>query len=361
EIHREAGREFNVDSPKQLAEVLFDEIGLKPVRKTKTGFSTDSHTLEALASQHPLPAKVLAYRTLAKLKGTYIDALPELINPDTGRIHASFNQAAVATGRLSSSNPNLQNIPIRTEEGRQIRAAFIPGDTENDLLLSADYSQVELRLLAHFSQDPFLLEAFENDLDIHAFVAAEVFGVPQSEVTAEQRARAKAVNFSLIYGKTAYGLGRDLGLSVGQAQDFIDAYFARYTRVREFMIEVLEGAKKDGYVSTILGRRRPTPGVKHTDARRWNNAERAAFNTVLQGSAADLIKVAMNNIDRRITDQSRPSRLILQVHDELVFEVPRKAVQDEREMIVEEMTTAIALKVPMKVDVSTGSNWREAK
>ncbi|HOI54692.1 MAG TPA: DNA polymerase I [Phycisphaerae bacterium] len=361
EIHGLAGREFNVDSPKQLGEVLFDELGLKPVKKTKTGVSTDSFTLESLASEHPLPAKVLQYRTLAKLKGTYVDALPQLIHPTTGRIHASFNQAAVATGRLSSSDPNLQNIPVRSDEGRRIRAAFVPGDPARDVLLSADYSQVELRLLAHFSQDPFLLDAFARDLDIHAFVASEVFGVPQDQVTGEQRSRAKAVNFGLIYGKTAYGLSRDLGIPVGEAQAFIDAYFARYTRVREFMDAVLERAMAEGYVVTILGRRRPTPGVKFTDAKRWTNNERAAFNTVLQGSAADLIKVAMVAIDRRIDDEGRPSRMILQVHDELVFEVPRAAVDEEQAMIVEEMTSALKLNVPMKVDVATGPNWREAK
>jgi DNA polymerase-1 len=361
EIHRLAGREFNVDSPKQLGEILFDEIGLKPVKKTKTGVSTDSYTLETLAPEHPLPAKVLQYRTLAKLKGTYVDALPQLIHPRTGRIHASFNQAAVATGRLSSSDPNLQNIPVRSDEGRRIRTAFVPGDPQRDVLLSADYSQVELRLLAHFSQDPFLLDAFARDLDIHAFVASEIFGIPQGEVTGEQRGRAKAVNFGLIYGKTAYGLSRDLGISVGEAQSFIDAYFARYTRVREFMDAVLERAMAEGCVTTILGRRRPAPGVKFTDAKRWTNNERAAFNTVLQGSAADLIKVAMVAIDRRVEDEERPSRLILQVHDELVFEVPKAAVEDERAMIVEEMTSALPLKVPMKVDVATGPNWREAK
>jgi DNA polymerase-1 len=361
EIHRLAGRQFNIDSPKQLGEVLFHELGLKPVKKTKTGVSTDSFTLESLAAVHPLPAKVLQYRTLAKLKGTYVDALPQLIHPTTGRIHASFNQAAVATGRLSSSDPNLQNIPVRSDEGRRIRAAFVPADPQRDVLLSADYSQVELRLLAHFSQDPFLLDAFARDLDIHAFVASEIFGVPQDQVTAEQRSRAKAVNFGLIYGKTAYGLSRDLGISVGEAQAFIDAYFARYTRVREFMDAVLERAMADGYVVTILGRRRPTPGVKFTDAKRWTNNERAAFNTVLQGSAADLIKVAMVAIDRRIDDEGRPSRMILQVHDELVFEVPKAAVEEEQAMIVEEMTSALKLNVPMKVDVATGPNWREAK
>ncbi len=363
EIHRETGRELNVDSPRQLGEVLFEELGLKPLRKTRggTGWSTDSATLEALASEHPVPAKVLEYRMLAKLKGTYVDALPQLVNPRTGRLHASFNQTVTATGRLSSSNPNLQNIPIRAEQGREIRAAFVPGDRRRDVLLSADYSQIELRLLAHFSQDPFLLKAFREDLDVHAFVAAEIFGVDQVAVTSEQRARAKAVNFSLIYGKTAYGLSRDLGISVAEAADFIEAYFARYTRVREFMVRVLQRAKKDQFVTTLCGRRRRTPGIRYTDARHWNNAERAAFNTVLQGSAADLIKVAMNNIDRRIREEDRPSRMILQVHDELVFEVPKKAADAEREMIVEEMVEALPLDVPMKVGVATGPNWREAK
>ncbi len=362
EIFQLAGHEFNVDSPKQLGVVLFDEAGLKPLRKTAgAARSTDSDTLEALAADHPLPAKVLEYRSLAKLKGTYVDSLPEMINPDTGRIHANFNQAVTATGRLSSSDPNLQNIPARTELGRGIRAAFVPGDRQRDVLLTADYSQVELRLLAHFSHDPFLQEAFHKDLDIHAFVAAELFGVPQSEVTSEQRGRAKVVNFSLIYGKSAYGLSRDLHISVAEARDYIDAYFARFTRVREFMTAVLEQAKRDAFVTTILGRRRPAPGVKQTDAQHWNNPERAAFNGVLQGSAADLIKVAMNNIDRRLVAENRPSQMILQVHDELVFEVPAASVDEESKFIVREMESAITLDVPMKVDVAWGPNWREAK
>ena len=361
EIYAAAGHEFNIGSPKQLEALLFDELGLKSGRRTKTGRSTDADTLELLAGEHPVPRMILEYRMLSKLKGTYIDTLPLLVNPKTGRVHASFNQAVTATGRLSSSAPNLQNIPIRGPEGREIREAFVPGDPQHDLLLTADYSQIELRLLAHFCQDPFLLDAFHQDLDIHAFVASEIFGLPQKDVSDEQRARAKAVNFSLIYGKTAYGLSRDLGISVGEAADFIRAYFGRYTRVKEFMVEVLEGAKKNEFVTTILGRRRPTPGIKFTDAERWTNAERAAFNTVLQGSAADLIKVAMNRIDRRIQEERRPSRMILQVHDELVFEVPAKAVEAEQAMIVSEMTGAIELRVPMKVNVAAGPNWREAK
>ena len=361
QIHEAAGHEFNIDSPKQLEAVLFDELGLKPVRKTKTGRSTDANTLAALASEHPLAAKALEYRMLAKLKGTYIDAFPQLVNPTTGRVHASFNQAVTATGRLSSSDPNLQNIPIRGAQGREVRAAFVPGNARRDVLLTADYSQVELRLLAHFSGDPFLVDAFKNDLDIHAFVAAEIFGVPQDQVTGEQRGRAKTINFSLIYGKSAYGLSRDLGIPLGEAAAFIEAYFARYTRVKAFMVRVLTSAKKAGYVTTIRGRRRPTPGVKRTDAMQWGAAERAAFNTVLQGSAADLIKVAMNAIDRRLRDENRPSKMILQVHDELVFEVPKAAVADEQAMIVEEMVGALELEVPMKVDVAYGPNWREAK
>ena len=360
EIHELAGRDFNVDSPRQLEVVLFDEIGLKPVRKTRTGRSTDSDTLEALAPLHPLPAKVLEYRTLAKLTGTYIDALPQMLHED-GRIHADFNQTVTATGRLSSSNPNLQNIPIRTEEGRLIRAAFVPGDAERDVLLTADYSQIELRLLAHFSQDPFLLGAFQRDRDIHAFVASEIFGVDEADVTSEMRGRAKGVNFGLIYGQSSYGLSKALGISVDEAADYIRAYFSRYTRVKEFMMHVLQEAQRNQYVTTILGRRRPIHGIKHTDAEHWNNPERTAFNTVLQGSAADLIKVAMNNIDAIIERERRPSRMILQVHDELVFEVPRDAVDEEQTMIVREMTQALEVNVAMKVDVAIGPNWREAK
>jgi DNA polymerase-1 len=362
DIYGAAGHEFAINSPQQLGQVLFDELDLKSVKKTTVGKrpSTDAAVLEDLARLHPLPRLVLEYRQLAKLKGTYVDALPSLAGPPDGRIHTSFNQTATATGRLSSSEPNLQNIPIRTDEGRQIRRAFVPG-RPGWLLLAADYSQIELRMLAHYSDDPALVRAFAEDRDIHTFVAAQIHGVTEAEVTAEMRRVAKVVNFSLIYGKTAYGLSRDLGIGVGEAERFIDEYFARYQGVRTFTAQVLERAKADGYVTTILGRRRPVEGIDQMDLKRLNFPERTALNTVIQGSAADLIKVAMNRIWRRIAREGRPSRLLIQIHDELIFETPASAVEDEQRWIVDEMTSAIALKVPLRVHVAAGKNWMEAE
>jgi DNA polymerase-1 len=361
-IHKEAGHEFSINSPQQLATVLFDELGLKALKRTatRTRPSTDADVLEELASLHPLPRLVLEYRQLAKLKGTYVDALPQLVNPETGRIHTSFNQTVTATGRLSSSDPNLQNIPIRTEEGRQVRRAFVPGRPEW-VLLAADYSQIELRMLAHFSGDPALVQAFAGDRDIHAFVASQIFGVPEAEVTGDMRRTAKVVNFSLIYGKTAYGLSRDLGISVREAEGFIDDYFARYRGVRALTAEILERAKRDGYVTTILGRRRYIESIGAMDPKRLSFAERAAINTVIQGSAADLIKVAMVRIWRRGRREGRPSALLIQIHDELIFETPQRHVEAEAGWIVAEMTGAMDLKVPLKVHVAWGRNWMEAE
>ncbi len=362
EVYAAAGHEFAIHSPQQLAGVLFDELGLKPLKKTakKTRPSTDADVLEELAPLHPLPRLVLEYRQLAKLKGTYVDALPALVSPRTGRIHASFNQTVTATGRLSSSEPNLQNIPIRTEEGRQIRRAFVPGE-KGWLLLAADYSQIELRMLAHYSGDPALVRAFAEDRDIHTFVAGQIYGVAESEVTAEMRRVAKIVNFSLIYGKTAYGLSRDLGLSVGEAERFIDDYFARYRGVRAFTAEVLDRAERDGFVTTILGRRRSIEGIGPKDPKRLNFPERTAINTVIQGSAADLIKVAMNHIWRRARREGRPSRLLIQIHDELLFETPAAALEEDERWIVEEMVGAMKLRVPLKVNAASGKNWMEAE
>jgi len=325
QVYAEAGHEFAINSPQQLAEVLFKEIGLKPLKKTAKGRrpSTDASVLAELARRHPLPRLVLEYRSLAKLKGTYVDALPALVDHADGRIHTSFNQTATATGRLSSSEPNLQNIPIRTDEGRQIRRAFVPGQ-EGWVLLAADYSQIELRMLAHFSEDPALVRAFAEDRDIHAFVAAQIYGTGEDEVTYDMRRVAKIVNFSLIYGKTAYGLSRDLDIPVPEAEAFIDDYFARYGAVRDFTADVLRRAERDGYVTTILGRRRTIEGIGKKDLKRLNFPERTAINTVIQGSAADLIKVAMNRIWRRLRRENRPSRLLLQIHDELIFETPRR-------------------------------------
>jgi len=362
EIYAAAGRRFAINSPQQLAEVLFEDLGLRPTKRTAKGRrpSTDASVLEELARRHPLPRLVLAYRSLAKLKGTYVDALPALVDPDDGRIHTSLNQTATATGRLSSSEPNLQNIPIRTEEGRQIRRAFVPGEP-GWLLLAADYSQIELRMLAHFSGDPELVRAFAEGRDIHTFVASQIYGVGEEEVTPEMRRVAKIVNFSLIYGKTAYGLSRDLDIPVAEAERFIDDYFARYRGVRTFTAEVLERAERDGFVTTILGRRRPVEGIGAKDPKRLNFPERTAINTVIQGSAADLIKVAMNRIWRRARRQRRPSRLLLQIHDELLFETPRETIEEETAWIVEEMVTAMDLRVPLAVHTAVGENWMEAE
>ncbi len=360
QIHQAAGHEFNIDSTKQLAAVLFDELKLPVIKRTKTGLSTDAETLENLAWQHPVPKLVREYRELTKLKGTYVDTLPEMICERTGRIHASFHQTAAITGRLSSSDPNLQNIPIRTEIGRQIRRAFVPRDAEH-VLLTADYSQIELRVLAHFCQDDALNSAFAEDRDIHRFVASQVFSVPLEEVTSEQRSRAKAVNFGIIYGQTPYGLSRTTGMSAGEARRFIDMYFMRYPGIRMFFDKVVADAKRVGYVQTILGRRRPIPDIGSRNRNTRAQAERLAVNTILQGSAADLIKRAMINIHRRITAEDRPPRMLIQVHDELVFDVPRDAVEAQADFVRREMTTALPLNVPIKVDIAWGDNWLEGK
>ncbi len=354
-----AGREFNVDSPKQLAAILFDELELPVIKRTKTGPSTDASVLGELAVEHDLPALVLDYRKLTKLLSTYLKALATCIHPKTGRVHTSFNQAGTATGRLSSSDPNLQNIPIRTEEGRRIRSAFVaPKDW---LLLSADYSQVELRVLAHLCEDETLTQAFLDDQDIHRIVAAEVFDVALEDVSDDQRARAKAVNFGIIYGQGPFGLSTALRIPRHEAADFIARYHQRFARIKEFLDACIAQAKKHGYVETIFGRRRRIVDIDAKNTQQRNAAERLAINSVVQGSAADLIKQAMLNIARRIAHEDRPSHMLLQIHDELVFEIPAKAVEAEQSMIVEEMAGAIELSVPLKVDVGVGPNWMDAK
>ncbi|NOT01308.1 MAG: DNA polymerase I [Phycisphaerales bacterium] len=362
DIHREAGHPFNVDSTKQLATVLFDEIGLKVVRRTKTGRSTDAESLTELAetTENPVPRLVLEYRELSKLKGTYVDTLPTMVNPRTGRIHASFHQTGAVTGRLSSSDPNLQNIPIRTQAGREIRRAFVPGKRDH-VLLSADYSQIELRVLAHFSRDDALLRAFDQNQDIHAFVAAQVNGVPIDEVTREKRSAAKAVNFGIIYGQTAFGLARGLGISRTQAESFIDMYFMRYPGIRLFIDQCIADARRNGFVQTILGRRRPLPELQSRNRQQIAFGERIAVNTVIQGSAADLIKRAMIDIHAALSTGKHPSQMLIQVHDELVFETPAGAVESESEMIRDKMTRAIPLDVPIAVDIAWGKNWLETK
>ncbi|MBN2138847.1 MAG: DNA polymerase I [Sedimentisphaerales bacterium] len=358
-IYEQAGTVFNIDSPKQLGEVLFDKLGLDSVRVGKTGRSTDAAVLERLAGDHPIAEAILEYRTLSKLRNTYVDKLGALIHPRTNRVHASFNQTITATGRLSSSGPNLQNIPIRTELGRKIRAAFVPAD-KGDCILSADYSQIELRLLAHFSKDAALLDAFANDRDIHSFVASQIYGVRLEEVTSEMRSRCKAVNFGIIYGQGAFGLSRSTGLNIAEAKKFIEDYFKRYASIRTFMDNVIADVKKTGYAETILHRRRRIDNLRSKNANKRAQAERLAVNTVVQGSAADLIKVAMVNIQRRIETRSLPVRMILQVHDELVFELPAEQAGQHADWIADEMAGAIKFDVPLKVDVTYGPTWLAA-
>jgi DNA polymerase-1 len=357
-----AGRAFNLDSPKQLAEVLFDKLGYRVVRRTKTTRSTDAETLEELSRDtgDPIFGLLLEYRELQKLLGTYVDALPRERSRRTERIHTSYHQTGTVTGRLSSSAPNLQNIPIRTEAGRQIRRAFVPRSPE-ELLIVADYSQVELRVLAHFCEDEALRRAFVEDQDIHAVVAAQVNGVPLAEVTKEQRGRAKAVNFGIIYGQTAFGLAQSTGMGRSEAQAFIDDYFRRYPRIREFIDRCVADAKRAGQVRTILGRRRPIENIDSRNASVRAQAERFAVNTVIQGSAADLIKIAMIQLHGRIVAEKLPLRMLLQVHDELVCEGPRADAAALAELVRNVMTQALTLRVPLKVDVSCGENWLEAK
>lgn len=352
-----AGREFNLDSPVELRVLLFEELKLPVIKRTKTGPSTDQEVLEELAGRHPVCDLILEHRKLAKLKGTYLDSLGDLINPYTGRIHASFNQTVAATGRLSSSDPNLQNIPVRTEDGRQIRQAFRAG-REDQVLLSADYSQIELRLLAHFSGDATLRQAFVDDQDIHAAVAAEISGVRLEEVTPEMRRKAKAVNFGIMYGLSPFGLAKQLKISREEASDFIDAYFSNYPSIEEFFTSVLTFAKKKRYVETMLGRRRPISGIKNVTGRNRNLPERTAINTVIQGSAADMIKKAMCNIYRRMREEDFRGNMLLQIHDELVFEVEAEHAHRLGQMVVEEMTAALPLDgIPVKVDAGIGANW----
>jgi DNA polymerase I len=360
EIHELADEEFNVDSPKQLSAILFDKLGLPVLKKTKTGASTDQEVLEQLAVMHELPKKVIEHRHLVKLKGTYLDALPKLINPDTGRIHASFNQVVAATGRLSSSNPNLQNIPIRTPEGERIRRAFIPGEP-GWKLVCADYSQIELRVLAHFSGDVAMQKAFADGIDIHRAVAAEVFGVAPEDVDSNQRRMAKGVNFGVIYGQSSFGLSAALGISREEATAFIDSYFERYSGVAAFMEATLDECKETGFAKTILGRRRAITGIRPKRKGQLNMPERTAVNTVIQGSAADLIKTAMINIHRTLKAENHPANMLLQIHDELVFETPGSEAESLKELVKTGMETAFTLDVPLTVDIAIGDNWLDAK
>ena len=357
EIHSLSGGPFSIASPKQLSDVLFVKLGLPIIRKTKTGASTDADVLEELAAMHPLPAKIIEYRTLTKLKGTYIDALPALVNPRTGRLHTTFHQAVAATGRLSSADPNLQNIPIRSEIGRKIRNAFVadPGYQ----MLAADYSQIELRVLAHFSQDPAFLDAFRAGDDIHRRTAAEVFGVAESDVTSEQRRIAKAINFGLVFGQTDFGLAQVLRIPRSEAHKYIESYFKRYARVREHMDAMIAEARRTQSVSTILGRTRALPEIAAKRPQERNYAERIARNTPIQGSAADILKLAMLRVAKGL-GQFPGARLLLTVHDELVFEIPDAQVESFKPWVKHEMERAYELSVPLVVEVQTGRTWGDA-
>lgn len=358
EIYREAGEEFNLNSPRQLAAVLFEKLKLPAGKRTKTGFSTSAEVLEELAMDHPIARLLLDYRQLVKLKTTYVDTLPGLIDPATGRVHTTFNQAVTATGRLSSTNPNLQNIPVRTEEGGKIREAFVAGG-EGNVLLSADYSQIELRVMAHLSGDPILTEAFRSGEDIHTRTAAELFGLRPEEVTPEMRSGAKAINFGIIYGISSFGLARGTKISREEAQRFIEAYFARYARVKQYLDETVASAREKGYVTTLLNRRRFLPDLHSRNYALRSFAERTAMNTPIQGTAADIIKLAMLACERALMERGLRTRMVLQVHDELVFEGPEAEVPIVAPLVREAMEGAVALRVPLVVDVEVGRNWRE--
>lgn len=360
EIYALAGSKFNINSPKQLAEVLFERLHLPAGKKTKTGYSTNAEVLEELRLVHPIVDKILAYRLWSKLKSTYLDSIGDLIDPQTQRVHTSFNQMVTATGRLSSSDPNLQNIPVRTDEGKEIRRLFEPGQGY-DYLLSADYSQIELRLLAHLSQDKNFVEAFNHGQDIHARTASEVFGVPIADMTPELRRRAKAVNFGIVYGISDYGLSRDLRIPRKEAAGYIESYFAKCSGVKAFIDQVVEKAHANGYVTTMFGRRRELPAIHSKNYNQRTLAERMAMNTPIQGSAADIIKLAMIAAYRKLREQKLRSRMLLQVHDELVLEVPADEVDTVSVILKETMEQTVRLSVPLDIDIHKGKNWAEAK
>ncbi|HUO28939.1 MAG TPA: DNA polymerase I, partial [Bryobacteraceae bacterium] len=361
EIHTLAGKPFNISSPQQLGRILFEDLRLPAPVKYGRGktISTAADVLEDLAADHEIVRKVLEYRQLTKLKGTYVDALPALIDPRTGRLHTSFNQTGAATGRLSSSNPNLQNIPIRTELGREIRAAFVPRPGWK--LIVADYSQIELRLLAHFSHDPVLVEAFRNGEDIHTRTAAEVMGIPPLMVTPEARRSAKAVNFGIVYGISPFGLAAQLGISQKEAQIYIESYFARYAGVRKFIDATIAEVRRTGVTRTLFGRERPIPDINSRNPNSRGFAERTAVNSPLQGTAADLIKLAMVRIGAQMARRGGESAMLLQVHDELVFEAPPAEAAEIAALAKREMEQVCRLEVPLLVDAGIGDNWRDAK
>jgi DNA polymerase I len=359
-IHNHAGGPLNINSPPQLREVLYDKLGLTTTRRTKTGMSTDAQALENLRGMHPIVDDILRYRELTKLKSTYLDALPRLVDPATNRLHARFHQTGASTGRLSTSDPNLQNIPVRTPLGREIRRAFIAGFPQHSLLV-ADYSQIELRVLAHITGDQGLRDAFARDDDIHTATAAKIYGFPVDDVPRDVRDRAKAINFGLAYGMNAYGLAQRLGITPDEAQEFIDAYFASFPKVKEFMATVVRDAYRDGFTSTLLGRRRYIEELTHRNPRVRQMGERQALNAPIQGTAADMIKLAMIKVDAGLREAGLGARMVLTVHDELIFEVPDAELDATREAVRSLMEQAYPMDVPLRVDVAIGANWAEAK
>jgi DNA polymerase-1 len=357
DIYSLAGERFNINSSKQLASILFGKLEMKPVRKTKTGYSTDEEVLSILSSSHKLPEAILGYREIAKLKSTFVDALLDRVDVSTGRLHTSFNQAGTVTGRLSSLEPNLQNIPVKTESGRRIRRGFVP--PEGFLLVSFDYSQIDLRMLAHISGDPVLRQAFAEGTDVHVSTAAEVFGVKREEVTPEMRKRAKGINFGIVYGQQAWGLSQQIGVSVDEARDYIDRYFLRYGGVKKWIDETIAAARECGCVKTLLGRNRYLPDINSKNNQLRAFSERIAVNTPVQGTSADLIKVAMINISRRLAAAGSASRMLIQVHDDLLFEISELEMRETSVMIKSEMENALKLDVPVVADVKSGKNWAD--
>lgn len=360
EIYDLAGEEFNINSPKQLGVILFEKLDLPVIKRTKTGYSTNIEVLEQLQGQHPIIDKVMDYRQIMKLKSTYVDGLLAVIDPEDGRIHSSFNQTVTATGRISSTEPNLQNIPVKVELGRQIRRVFV-ASSDDHVLLDADYSQIELRVLAHISEDPTFIEAFKNNQDIHARTASEIFNVSIDEVTPEQRSSAKAVNFGIVYGISDFGLARNLNISRNQAKTYIESYFARYPMVKEYMDNVVHEAKLKGYVTTLMGRRRNLPELNSRNFNIRSFGERVAMNTPIQGTAADIIKVAMNRVFYELKKRQLKSKLILQVHDELIVDTHKSELDEVRDIVKTEMQNAMELRVPLVVDIGVGYSWYDAK
>lgn len=360
EAYEQAGEKFNLKSPKQLGVILFEKLQLPVIKKTKTGYSTDANVLEQLEGKHPLIGTILEHRKLAKLQSTYLDGLKPLMNPITKRIHTHFQQTVAVTGRLSSTDPNLQNIPTRTEEGKQIRAIFVPGEGY-DYLMSCDYSQVELRILACIAEDELLLESFRHGQDVHARTAAEVFGVPMEEISGEMRTRAKAVNFGIVYGISDFGLAKQLNVTRGEAAGYIKSYFERYTGVKKYMEDIVAQAREQGYVSTLMGRRRYLPDIKHSNFNLRSFAERTAINTPIQGTAADIMKRAMIDVQKALVEAGVKSRILLQVHDELVLEVTESEKEQVAQIVRNAMENAVKMEIPLLADVNFGTNWAETK